>query len=411
LNRIRNDKIIIFGAGKIGRSFIGQLFSRGGYEVVFVDIQKELIDELNRRGQYKVIIKAETEKVLYIRHVRGVWAKDDKKVIEEIATAGILAISVGVNGLPDVIPLVAKGLNRRHEIDNSRPLDIIIAENIRDAAVYVHDMLSKVLPSGYPLSQMAGLIETSIGKMVPIMRKKDLEEDMLQVFAEPYNMLILDKQAFKNPIPRIEGLDPKENMKAWVDRKLFIHNLGHAATVYIGHLYNPDFIFLYEALSDSEIHSFVKETMLQSADILLMKYPDEFTRLDLVDHIDDLLYRFQNKALGDTIFRVGCDLSRKIGPEDRLSGLIKLASEQRQSYNKILFVLVCACHFKATDEDGMAFPGDIEFLQLYKKSGIKGILTSIGEFDESKYQPLIMQAEIMDQNLKILGIRNQIKHM
>ena len=34
-------KILIFGAGKIGRSFIGQLFSRAGYELVFIDANKD----------------------------------------------------------------------------------------------------------------------------------------------------------------------------------------------------------------------------------------------------------------------------------------------------------------------------------------------------------------------------------
>jgi len=44
----------------------------------------------------------------------------------------------------------------------------------------------------------------------------------------------------------------------------------------------------------------------------MKKYPEEFSAKDLVDHIDDLLYRFQNKVLGDTIFMVGCDLMRKL---------------------------------------------------------------------------------------------------
>ena len=55
---ILHNKIVIFGAGKIGRSFIGQLFSRAGFEVVFIDINKEVIKELNRRKSYDVIIKS-----------------------------------------------------------------------------------------------------------------------------------------------------------------------------------------------------------------------------------------------------------------------------------------------------------------------------------------------------------------
>jgi mannitol-1-phosphate 5-dehydrogenase len=96
---------------------------------------------------------------------------------------------------------------------------------------------------------------------------------MLQVFAEPYNTLILDKKGFKNNIPDIPGLSPKKNIRAWVDRKLFIHNLGHASAAYAGHLFNPEFTYVYEALAVPEIHSLVRETMLQSANLLLIRYP------------------------------------------------------------------------------------------------------------------------------------------
>ena len=103
-------KMILFGAGKIGRSFIGQLFSRGNYEVVFVDISKDIINELNKRNNYNVVIKSENEEVLNIKNVRGVWAGDERKIVDEIADASIAAVSVGLNGLKSVIPIIAKGL-------------------------------------------------------------------------------------------------------------------------------------------------------------------------------------------------------------------------------------------------------------------------------------------------------------
>src|SRR4030043_1128084 len=95
-DKIQKNKLVLFGAGKIGRSFIGQLFRRGGYEVVFIDVYKPVIDELNRRRNYNVIIKSDKEQVLNIKNVRGVFAGDDKKVISEVATAGISAVSVGL---------------------------------------------------------------------------------------------------------------------------------------------------------------------------------------------------------------------------------------------------------------------------------------------------------------------------
>lgn len=395
------NKLVLFGAGKIGRSFIGQLFCAGGWEVVFVDVYKPVIDELNTRREYNVIIKGNQESVIKIRNVRGVYAGDEKAVIAEIRNAGIVAMAVGQNGLKGVFPLLAKGLVKRQEQYPESPLDIIIAENLRNAAQYFEVELEKYLPSNYPFSKMVGLVETSIGKMVPLMTQKDLQQDVLQVFAEGYNTLILDKKAFKNPIPKIDGLAPKENMKAWVDRKLFIHNLGHAATAYLGYLYNPKFIYLWEVLKISAIFNEVREIMQQSATALLKKYPDDFTEESLQNHIDDLLSRFYNRALGDTLYRVGCDLPRKLGPDDRLAGAIKLAIEMNLPYHKILKALVCGCRFRATDEDGKMLDSDIKFAQIYK-TGIRNVMTQICGFDEIRDKVVIEKADGLDMEIEYL---------
>jgi mannitol-1-phosphate 5-dehydrogenase len=400
VEKITKNKLVLFGAGKIGRSFIGQLFSRGGYEVVFIDNYRPIIDELNRRGQYKVIIKADKEEVLPIHNVRGVFAGNESEVTDEIAGAGILAVSIGQGGLPGIMPLLAKGLLKRFKLDRTAALDIIIAENLRNAAEYFKATLQKLLPPDYPLDQLVGLVETSIGKMVPIMLKKDIEEDILQIFAEPYNTLILDKNAFINPIPEINGLAPKQNMKAWVDRKLFIHNLGHATAAYLGYLFNPEYIYLYEALANEKIHLDARNAMLQSADILLKKYPDEFTIKTLTDHIDDLLFRFRSKALGDTIFRVGCDLNRKLAPDDRLSGAIRLAIELKLPYDLILYSLVCGCHFRQVYEAGKMYPDDQDFAEMYEKKGISHILREVCGFNEFNHHDVFVRAIQADEEIK-----------
>ncbi len=216
---------------------------------------------------------------------------------------------------------------------------------MRNSDEYIAGELKKALPSDYPLDALVGLVETSIGKMVPIMSQRDLEADPLQVFAESYNSLIVAKHGFKNPVPDVEFLSPKENIKAWVDRKLFIHNLGHATAAYLGFRKNPAWIYIYEALDDPLILEATRQTMLQSADILMALYPGEFTGSQLEAHVDDLLQRFKNKALGDTIFRVGCDLYRKLSPEDRLVAPLKTAIRYGKPYDRIMEALVAALSF------------------------------------------------------------------
>ncbi len=363
-------KIVIFGAGKIGRSFIGQVFNLSGYEVVFVDINKQLVDLMNQQKQYRIVIKnGEKDEMLIIRNVRGICLEEEERLIAELSDTKIISFSVGQQGLAAAIPILTRSLVVRREKHGDVPLDIIIAENIRNADTLIREELKKQLPSDYLLEQLVGLVETSIGKMVPIMTQKDIEEDPLQVFAESYNSLIVAKKSFKNPIPDVPFLAPKENIKAWVDRKLFIHNLGHATTAYLGFKTYPDAVYISEILEDKKLLDTVKQTMLQSADILQALYPGEFTPVQLEEHIDDLIGRFRNKSLKDTIFRVGCDLYRKLGSEDRLAGPVHAALRLGKPYHLILDAIIAGISFRAKDENGNYFPSD----RLFFEEAIKGI--------------------------------------
>ncbi len=382
---MENKKLVLFGAGKIGRSFIGQLFSRSGYEVVFIDIDERIISALNRHNRYKVVIKSDDgDKEIWVENVRGVLGANLEEVASEVASAGILAISVGQNAIPKIAQVVAKGLELRAEKYSGIPLDIILAENLRDAAQVVGAELKKHLPTAFNLDEKVGLIETSIGKMVPIMPLSAMDNDPLLVFAEPYNSLILDKKGFKNPIPDVAGLSPKENMSAWVDRKSFIHNLGHAAAAYYGYLKYPDMIYLYEVMKKSDVYHTSRATMIQAADILILHCPGEFTKEDLIDHIDDLLHRFTNKELGDTIFRVGQDLYRKLGPEDRLVGPLKMALSYKMPYDKILYIIACSINFNATNEHGLRSDRDQKFSKE-AELGISHILETVCGLSKKKY--------------------------
>ncbi|MDD2512931.1 MAG: hypothetical protein PHS71_06760, partial [Proteiniphilum sp.] len=297
----------------------------------------------------------------------GVLLEDVVSTTAELKDAGIVSLSVGQQGLQTAIPIIARALLARRKDYGDLPLDIIIAENMRNADIFIGEELKRYLPDDYPLHQLVGLVETSIGKMVPIMTREDIGEDPLQVFAEPYNSLIVAKNSFLNPIPDNPFLAPKENIKAWVDRKLFIHNLGHATAAYLGYQAHPDALYISEVLDDKKLLMDVRQTMLQAADILQALYPDEFTQKQLEEHIDDLLYRFRNRNLGDTLFRVGCDLQRKLGPEDRLTAPLRAALKLKKPYYLILNAIEAAISFRGKDQNGNYYPSDELFFEEAKK--------------------------------------------
>jgi len=368
-----------FGAGNVGRSFIGQLFSRSGYEVVFVDINKELVKELNKKRAYKLVIKKNDlpDEIILIENLRAIDGCDKEAVIREIIDTDIIATAVGKYALPQIVPVIAQGLQLRYKKRGKNPLDIIVAENLRNVAHYLRKELKSYLSQEYPFDELVGLIESSIGKMVPLMKEEDKKKDLLWIFAEPYNTLIVDKKGFKNPLPPISNLWPVENIKAYVDRKLFIHNLGHSVSAYFGYQYDSEIRFIYEALEVPEIYKIVRECMEQSAVALNRTYPKDLALQDLQNHIDDLLFRFQNKSLGDTIFRVGRDLHRKLGKNERLIGPMLLAQRQGTPYNKVKRAFYAALDFKAKNEKGEMYPSDKIFFQREYPRGVKHILRSV----------------------------------
>lgn len=371
-------KLVLFGAGNIGRSFIGQLFSKGAYEVVFIDIDTRILDALNKNGGYDVVIKENNadDEIIHVENIRAVDARDTDRVSQEIETASLIATAVGKGALGAVSAAIADGISRRINL-HLPPIDILLAENVRGVASWMKNELTTILGKGVVISDYVGFVETSIGKMVPIMSDRDRGEDPVQVFAERYNTLIVDAHGFKGTMPRIEGIEGVPNITAYVDRKLFIHNLGHASAAYVGNRMSPDSTYLYQVLADADVFRITKSAMLESADALAAEYPAEFRSEDLYKHVEDLLIRFKNRALKDTVFRVGRDVPRKLSREDRLIGAMLLAAEHRLPFGSIAQAAACAFSFHAVDERGLPYPADADLAEKFTRGKLRPLLRDI----------------------------------
>ena len=421
-------KLVQFGAGNIGRAFIGQIFSRAGWEVVFVDINQQLVKLLNERRSYMVVTKQEgrPEKKRRIGPIRAVDGLDEDAAAAELADADIAATSVGKNALPKLLPVIAKGLakrfkNRQYTPSSGGsmlncPLDIIIAENDREAPALFRSILSAGLGPEYPLDRLVGLVETSVGKMVPLMKAADLAEDPLQLFTEEYETLIVDKHAFLRPMPEIPELEPADPIAAYVDRKLFIHNLGHAAAGYLGYkaflkwnnsLSLPSFT-IPEALALPHVEENVRKAMNQAADALVLEYPQSrysgsYSREDLAAHIEDLLFRFKDRALGEQVYRMGRDIRRKLAREDRITAVMLLCARHRLPFDAIAKVYRAAPYFAVPSEDGQLFPADKEFRKEFKLESpaeesyvakLEHILAEVSALDSSRSEDLLVIKQV-----------------
>lgn len=371
--------LVQFGAGNIGRSFIGQLFSRGGYEVVFVDVSEPLIEALNQAGRYRVVIKESgvEDETFWVENVRAVDGKDREAVVKELVAADLAGTSVGKEVLPRILETIAEGFVAREAKGNNSPLDILFAENVRHAAALAARELKRHLPPRFPTEERTGLVETSIGKMVPTMKRDDLDQDPLWVFAEAYNTLVVDAHGFRGGVPDVEGVLAVDTIQAYVDRKLFLHNLGHAGIAYLGHQLYPKKRFIAELMEMPDVVSQVRTAMEEAVVALHHAYPQDLPMLPLRREMDDLIRRFGNQALGDTVFRVGRDLSRKLGRDDRLVGAMHLAASHGLPFAAIGRIWVSSLAFHATDEQQRPDPADVEFHERYASSGRAWILREV----------------------------------
>ncbi len=368
--------LVHFGAGNIGRSLVAPLFSAAGYEVVCVDAARDIVAALNARGAYSIIVKdvlpPGVPDVITVSGVRALDARDTAAVAAAVAHADVCSTAVGAGVLPLIVPALAAGLAQR-----SAPLNVILCENLRNAAAFMRAALHAHLDPA-ALARV-GLVETSIGKMVPIMPADVRARDPLEVWAEAYNQIIADRDAFIGEPPDVPGLVLKHHFAAYVDRKLFIHNLGHAAAAYFGHLAGAQFI--WECLEEPSVRAHVLDAMYESARALYACYPQVLAMPDLEEHIADLLRRFANRALGDTVYRVGRDLPRKLAPDDRCVGALRLVCAHGGNPEPLCAVIAAALRFTACGEHGRLFPADEEFHRQLQSSGIPATLQHVCGLD------------------------------
>ena len=358
---------VMIGAGNIGRGFVGAAFAASGYETVFIDVDESLVDEINTRGEYSVRTLLPDGDVTdtIVTGVRAVNGQD-RQAADCIADADICATAVGVRAMPHVAPLIAMGLTARARTD-ARPLNTIVCENMIDAGAKMREHVLTLLPSGIvsAIDAIAAFPEAVIGRMTPIQTPEMKGDDPLRVCVEKYAFLPVDKAAFKGNIPKIEGLVALDNFEYYVKRKLFIHNLGHAAVAYLGLI--KGYKYIADAAEDADILLIAEGAMRESAAAL--NFDNSGDKANLDRSISSLIYRFSNRALGDTCERVAADPLRKLGGEDRIVGAMKNCGKFGLPYHHISAVAAAAALvLETTIESDKTLPPLAEIMGLSAES-------------------------------------------
>jgi mannitol-1-phosphate 5-dehydrogenase len=314
-----------FGAGNIGRGFIGALLAESGYFVVFADVDKKLIEELNTHDSYEVHVLDEKERTEEIHSFAAASSQTDE-VTHHIANphTRLITTAVGPAVLVKIAPAIARGLKERRAA-KAGALNVIACENMvgqtETLEKYVQSHLSDEEKAW--LSHHVGFANCSVDRIVPGMSTSP-PENLLDVNVEEFSEWAVDKTALRAPIdPPVQGMVLTDSLQAYIERKLFTLNCGHAIAAYIGFVHGLDRID--QALENEEILEDVRGALKEGGAALVKKHG-----LDAKEHeryVEHVLARFTNPRLQDDVERVGRQPLRKLAKGDRLLGPTALARE------------------------------------------------------------------------------------
>ena len=359
-------KAIQFGAGNIGRGFIGSLLSKAGYHVVFADVNTEIIDKINKDKEYTIHVMDTVCSEEKVNDISGVISINNE-IYKEIVEAEIITTAVGPVVLPRIAPTIAKGIALRKENGVKNYLNIIACENAIKASSQLEEEVKKYLTKDEVdyLEEFVGFPNCSVDRIVPPVKS----ENILDVVVENYYEWNVEEKAFKGEIPKIEGMNLVDNLMAYIERKLFTLNTGHAITAYFGYLKGYETI--EESIKDEVIYDFVKKAMIESGKGLIAKYNfDE----DHYKYINKIIDRFKNPYLKDDVARVGREPLRKLNENDRLIKPLITARGFNINTDNLLLGVGAALHYDNKE--------DAQSVQLQSLINEKGIKESLAEISK-----------------------------
>lgn len=375
-----------FGAGNIGRGFIGSLLYQSGYETCFVDVNSEIVDLINEKGEYRVVLADESHEELVVKNVRAVnSAANPEQVIEAIVQADLVTAAVGPNILPHIAGLVAEGLRKR-----TKPVNVIACENMVGGSTLLKEKVMEKTPEAEREAILArtGFPDAAVDRIVP----NQSNEDKLMVVVEPFYEWAVEETKIVGEKPAVEGITWVPDLKPYIERKLFTVNTGHAVAAYFG--WQAGAKTIDEALQNDTIKQALEATLKETGRFLVEKYQFDAAQHD--QYIEKIIGRFANPHITDDIPRVGRAPIRKLGGDDRLVSPAKQYEQLIGETPVYLAKSIAAAllYDYAQDPEAVEVQGEIG------QNGVESAIKKFTQLNEANplFAEIVKQYELIREN-------------
>lgn len=376
--------ILLFGAGASGRGHLTiQIRKYNNDFITYVDKNSGLVDALNEAENFKVrLLNLDgSERIVTIDDFNVVDRKEENAITEAFVKADLVLTCVIAENLEDVSHAIAKGIEKRMNEKKYSPLNIIACENLNNASQLLEKQTMSLLGEDCAryASEFIGFPDAMISCVVPV------PKDYLDIVAEDYNEWVVRKSKFKGESDDFRFLDVIDNFDAYLERKLWIHNGGHATVAYAG--IRKGYETIYDAISDNDIAVFAVSVMHQIGDAVIHKYGFDFD--ETREYEANFCRRGMIAEMKDSLARVVRDPLRKLGIADRLMGPALYAYSNGLPYENILKSLVNVTLYTNNDDpEAVRMQREIEqngFEKFCETTlGLKDYPDFINKFAESR---------------------------
>jgi mannitol-1-phosphate 5-dehydrogenase len=330
-------KAVHFGAGNIGRGFVGLLLHNAGYEVVFADVAEDLIGQLAAAGSYNVHEVGENPTVRTVENFRALNSgSHEAELVQEIATADIVTTAVGPHILKFVAPAITKGIAAR---DTSlAPLQVMACENAINATDILRAEVAALWDDAAgSLDAAAVFANTAVDRIVP----NQEPGQGLDVTVETFYEWVIDRTPFAGSAPVIPGATFVDELSPYIERKLFTVNTGHASAAYFG--FEAGLEKISDAMADQDVAEDVRSVLEETKQLLVAKHG--FSNDEQEAYVQKILARFSNPHLPDTVNRVGRAPLRKLSRHERFIGPAAELAERGIVPEALLGAIAAALRF------------------------------------------------------------------
>ena len=368
-------KSVHFGAGNIGRGFIGQVLNRAGYEITFVDVQDKIVDALKEKQHYDVILADESEEHFTVDKVTALHAEQDSDaVVGRIAEADLITTAVGPNVLPAISGLLAEGLTARAHKSGS-PVNVIACENMVNGSEALHDYVMQHVDSNdtEAVEEATAFPNAAIDRIVP-----EQSTEGLDVTVEPFYEWVVDESQVTGEKPDVDGITYVQNLSPYIERKLFTVNTGHSAVAYLG--YAQGLLTIIEAVEDESVRATVSGALDETGRLLVEKHgfdEEEHSRYKL-----KIMSRFSNPYISDVVTRVARTPMRKLGREERfVSPALQLLERGHEPIHLAGVIAAVLRYGDPNNEEA------VELQEMIRDRGDRAALSQCARVDED--HPLV----------------------